>query len=101
MAHGHWEGKGIDDPGVRAMFTREAMLASDWYQRRLRVKQDKDIAMWQRRVSALEAFRRAGMPAVNINIAKRLSIARDQMARVSSPAYLQELQGTIGADPCC
>ena len=99
MAQGHWEGKGIGDPEVRAMFTRESMLSSAWYNERLQVKQRKDIALWQRRVAALESFRREGLPAININIAKRLSIARDQMARTSSPAYLEELRGTIGADP--
>ncbi len=99
MAHGHWEGKGIDHPEVRAMFTREATLASDWYRERLHMKQRKDIALWQRRVAAIEAFRREGLPAININLAKRLSIARDQMARASSPAYLEELNGTIGVDP--
>jgi hypothetical protein len=99
MAHGEWEGKGIEHPEVRAMFTRESLLESDWYQERLRVKQSKDIAMWQRRVAALEAFRREGLPAININIAKQLSIARDQMARASSPAYLEELRGAIGVDP--
>ena len=101
MAHGQWEGKGLEHPDVRAMFTREGLLSSDWYQQRLQTKQRKDIALWQRRVAALEAFRREGLPAVNINIAKRLSIARDQMARASSPAYLEELRGTIGADPNC
>jgi hypothetical protein len=101
MAHGHWEGKGIEEPCVRAMFTREWLLASDWYRERLRVKQRKDIDMWNKRVAALENFRREGRPAININIAKRLSIARDQLARVSSPAYLEELRGTIGADPAC
>ena len=29
-------GKEIDDPEVRRLFTREALLASDWYQERLR-----------------------------------------------------------------
>ena len=99
MAHGEWEGKGIEHPDVRSMFTRESLLKSDWYQERLRVKQRKDIAMWQRRVAALEAFRREGLPAININIAKQLSIARDQMARAGSPAYMEELRGAIGADP--
>ncbi len=101
MAHGQWEGKGIEHPEVRSMFTREALLASDWYQERLAVKQRKDIGMWQRRVAALEAFRREGLPAININIAKQLSIAREQMARAGSPAYMEELRGTIGADPAC
>ena len=87
--------------GGTAMFTRESLLASDWYQERLRVKQRKDIAMWQRRVAAIEAFRREGLPAININIAKQLSIARDQLTRASSPGYLEELRGCIGADPAC
>ncbi len=70
-----------------SLFTREAMLASDWYRERLRVKQDRDMALWTRHVSALES---AGRP---------LEEARLQLARVSAPAYLQELEGTIGADP--
>jgi len=101
MAYGSWEGKDARHPDVRALFTREAVMSSDWYCQRLRAKQAKDIAMWQRRVAALEAFRREGLPAININIAQRLSIARDQLARVGSPAYLEELSGTIGADPSC
>jgi hypothetical protein len=101
MAHGEWEGKGIEHPDVRRMFTRESLLESPWYQERLRHKQTKDIALWQRRVTAIEAFRREGLPAVNINIAKQLSIARDQLARAGSPGYLEELRGTLGADPAC
>ena len=34
----------LQDPRLRAMFTREAVLASDWYTERLRHKQRKDIA---------------------------------------------------------
>src|SRR5262249_14976761 len=56
MAHGHWEGKGVNDPAVRALFTREAMLESDWYAARLRVKQARDVELWKRHVSALVEF---------------------------------------------
>ncbi len=59
MAHGHFEGKGIDHPTIRALFTREVLLASDWYKERLSIKQRRDIALWQRHVAALEA---AGSP---------------------------------------
>jgi hypothetical protein len=45
--------------------------------------------LWTRHVAALEAAR---MP-------ERLEEARSQLARVAAPAYLQELEGTIGADP--
>jgi hypothetical protein len=90
MAHGAYEGMGIDAPEIRGLFTREAMLASDWYRERLAVKQERDVALWTRHVSALEA---SGHEAL------RLAEARVQLARVSAPAYLQELEGTIGADP--
>ncbi len=55
MAHGSYEGKGVDAPEIRGLFTREAMLASDWYRERLRVKQARDIALWKRHLAALEA----------------------------------------------
>jgi hypothetical protein len=82
MAHGHYEGRDINDPSLRAMFTREALLASDWYRERLRVKQQRDIALWSRHVETVGA-----------------DVAGPGLARVSSPDYLQELVGTIGADP--
>ena len=70
-----------------AMFTREAVLASDWYKERLRAKQERDVALWNRHIAALQSPCAA------------LAEARAQLARVSSVAYLAELMGTIGADP--
>jgi hypothetical protein len=40
-----------------------------------------------------------GIPDGNVDIKARLETVRQQLQRVSSPAYLQELTGTIGADP--
>jgi hypothetical protein len=87
MAHGSYEGLGAEAPEIRGLFTREALLASEWYRERLRVKQDRDVALWTRHLAALES---AGLA---------LEEARLQLARVSAPAYLRELEGTIGADP--
>jgi hypothetical protein len=64
------------------MFTREAVLASDWYQARLVAKQARDVALWTRHVAATGS-----------------AFARDRLAWVRSPKYLQSLHGTIGADP--
>jgi hypothetical protein len=102
MACGTYEGMGIDDPRIRAMFTRESLLASDWYRERLQTKQARDIALWQRHVESLEAFRSANEDGARpdaLNLEDRLSAARTQLARVSAGAYLEELAGTIGADP--
>src|SRR5690606_8923475 len=71
MAQGSWNGKGTDHPEVRALFTREHLLASDWYQDRLRVKQARDIRLWQRHVDQLEAFQRKPHHA---DVAQRLDV---------------------------
>ena len=52
MAHGSYQGKGSDAPQFRDMFRREALLGSDWYQERLRVKQERDTALWRRHAAA-------------------------------------------------
>ena len=87
--------------GCATLFTRESVLASDWYRERLRIKQDRDIALWRRHLAALEAFRssRGNSPAAGIDIEQRLATAREQLSRAGAAAYLDELAGTIGADP--
>jgi len=102
MAFGHFEGKDAHHPEFRALFTREALLESDWYQERLRVKQERDVALWQRHVQRLGDF--LALPshhdeAGRLGIRDRLARAKAELERVSGAAYLSELQGTIGADP--
>jgi hypothetical protein len=102
MAFGHYKGKGLDDPELRSAFTRESLLASDWYKERLVVKQARDIELWKRHVRALGEFlAQAGHSdeAQRLGIPERLQRAKAELERVSAPAYLDALQGTIGADP--
>ena len=101
MAYGHWEGGRIEDPELRAMFRRECVLASDWYQERLQVKQERDIALWQRHRAALQALLASSAEWIpsGVDIEERLALVDRQLARVSAPFYLRELDGTIGADP--
>ncbi len=74
MAYGEYQGMREDDPAFRALFEREAMVASDWYRERLRAKQTIDVRFWS-------------------------AYPGEQLDRVSGPKYLEELVGTIGADP--
>jgi phosphoenolpyruvate carboxykinase (diphosphate) len=101
MAHGEYEGMNLSTPAFRALFERDALLESEWYRERLRVKQQRDVELWNRHVRALETFRRTAASATNqeFNVEDRLQSARAELARVSSLAYLAELRGTIGADP--
>jgi hypothetical protein len=82
MAYSDYEGRDIQHPEIRAMFTRESLLASDWYQERLQHKQRRDIALWERHLTATQS-----------------DVARARLEKVRSVEYLRELVGTIGADP--
>lgn len=102
MAYGHYNGKKIHDPEIRAMFTREALLQSDWYNQRLLKKQAREVALWKKNVSYLEGFMaRPGyqVEAKRLKIESRVAEAREEVKRVASDAYLQSLVGTLGADP--
>jgi hypothetical protein len=82
------------------MFDRASMLQSDWYRERLAVKQQRDIALWKRHAVALEAFRtREQGPDSEVDIEERGALIERELKRVSSADYIQELVGTIGADP--
>jgi hypothetical protein len=97
MVHGQFEGMALSEPRLRALFEREATLRSDWYRERLRTKQRRDVALWTAHLSAVESHRaEAGLLP---DLEERRAAARAGLARVSSPGYLEELVGTIGADP--
>jgi hypothetical protein len=102
MRHDQFEGKGLDHPDIRNLFTRENLLGSAWYAARLAAKQKIDRALWQRHVEYLNAFRRKPShadEAERLHIADRLTLARQTLAQVESPDYLKKLAGTIGAEP--
>ncbi|HEX2449686.1 MAG TPA: hypothetical protein VHJ69_01020, partial [Gemmatimonadales bacterium] len=102
MAHGNYEGKDAHHPDIRALFTRESLLASEWYRERLAIKQARDVALWQRHVRSLTDFlSRPGHreEAERLGIAERLRHARSELERIRGTEYLNSLVGTIGADP--
>jgi len=99
MAYGEYEGMCESDPRILKMFTRESLLASDWYKDRLRAKQSIDIALWTRHSAALEELMARGAPPLQIDCNYRFTMAREQLKRAKSDSYLAQLAGTIGADP--
>ena len=102
MAYGEYEGKDAQHPDIRALFTRENLLTSDWYRERLQAKQQRDIELWQRHVDYLEDFlarKSHADVAGNLNIAGKLEKARARLVYIASEDYLQDLSGTLGADP--
>lgn len=102
MVSGEYEGKTLQDPEIRNLFTREAMLKSDWYQERLASQQDSDKAMWTKHVEYLTSFLKKSTHtgvAKRLDIESRLATAKEQLEIVSAKAYTDALVGTIGRQP--
>ncbi len=101
MASGAFEGKDATHPEIRAMFTRDYLLASDWYRERLVLKQQRDIALWKRHVAYIkDAQARSSYSGTVLEeeLGARLKEAEAQLAYVCGPDYRDSLRGTLGAD---
>ncbi len=102
MATGSYQGKGVNDPEIRALFTRENLMTSEWYDERLKARQKRDAALYARFVKHLSEVRErdGNEPAdAEMNLSGRLEKARRRIIEIESPEYLKRLRGTIGADP--
>ncbi len=101
MAYGHYNGKPLSDPELRREFNREYILQTDWYNERLELKQQKDIAFLNKQILYLKDFisDSNNYELVNgMNIKERLLKVEKALKHVESENYLEELTGTIGAD---
>jgi hypothetical protein len=102
MARGNYQGRDINDPDFRALFTRESVMSSDWYARRLSAKQRQETQLWRLHLSYLENFlkkKNYAEEAARLGVAAKLEKARKTLDAVKSPAYLESLKGTIGLQP--
>jgi len=101
MAEGQYEGKTIDDPAIREMFSREYLLQSDWYKERLIIKQQRDAALWQMNRNYVEQKMDETNESVTdlwADLQDRMENAEQMLEWVNSDSYLERLQGTLGAD---
>jgi len=97
MAHGNYQGMGIADPRLRALFSREALLESAWYEERLIVKQRRDVALLERQARTLHDLAQSGHALVGLG--ELQSLVDTRLSRARSPGYLESLEGGLGADP--
>ncbi len=102
MAKGSFEGKDAHDPAIRGLFTMESLRGSDWYKARLKAKQLRDVALWKRHIAYLDSFLSRPVfadDADKLNVAERRTYCVGNLQKAQSPGYLEELAGTLGADP--
>ncbi|MCP5273416.1 MAG: hypothetical protein H6936_00910 [Burkholderiales bacterium] len=102
MATGEYNGKTVRDASIRELFTKDSLLSSDWYRERLEIKQQREIALWEKHVKNLQAF--FLLPGhedevERLGISSRLDEAIAKLSYVNGKEYFDRLVGTIGADP--
>ena len=101
MAYGHFEGKEINHPDLRREFERDHVLQSEWYVRRLKLKQRKDSDLLKKQIGYLKNFindKGNQRLTEEMNLNQRLSNAEDRIKHIESEHYFNNLVGTIGAD---
>jgi len=96
------EGKDLQNPELRKLFTRASLMESDWYAERLAAKQEIDRRLWQRHVDYLSRFLKKTIyadEAARLGISSRLAQSQKTLHEVESPSYIESLRGTLGAEP--
>ena len=95
-------GWGLDSPEFRVMFTREAVLASDWYAQRLDAKQAAASDRANAGFAAIEKFVSTPgneEPTARLDMPARVEAARVEAHRLASPEFRKQLVGTTGNTP--
>ena len=95
-------GWGLESPEFRALFTREAVLGSDWYAARLDAKQAAASARADAGLAAIEKFVSTPgneEPAARLGMPARVALARAEAERLAGPQYREQLVGTTGSTP--
>jgi hypothetical protein len=96
------EGWTLRSPELRSQFTRDSVLAGDWYAERLEAKRAYDVQHYERSVAGLERFLAEDVnadTADRLHVQRRLEDVTAELARVSAPTYTSELVGTLGRQP--
>ncbi len=101
MAYGNYEGKLIEDPEIRNMFTIESLLESEWYNDRLLNKQLNDIALAQKSIKYLNSYLDSSINLLDEDvkeIREKIRIVQERLKYYKSSACLKNLEGYIGLD---
>lgn len=102
MAFGNFEGKDLGHPELRKQFERDFVIQTNWYKDRLKLKQIKDSHYLKNQIKYINDF--LNQPnntelAKEMKLSSRVNKAKIRLDYVESEKYIEDLTGTIGADP--
>ena len=102
MAKGSYEGMGLHDPRLRALFDHDSVVASDWYRERLEAYRDRELAYIGTSVERLRSYlaesAEAGSAATR-RARTELARSEERLTVLGQGAYLDMIEGSIGLDP--
>ena len=96
------EGWTAQSPEFRELFTRESILASDWYAERLDAKQAAAAARAEAGLAAIEKFVATPgneEPSARLDMPARIAAAEAELGKFSSPQFRDRIVGTVGSTP--
>jgi hypothetical protein len=96
------EGWTIHSPQFREMFTRDSILAADWYAQRLDAKQAAASTRADAGLAAIELFVSTPgneEPAARLGMAERVPANQAEAERLASTQFREQLIGTVGGTP--
>jgi hypothetical protein len=96
------EGWTLSSPEFRTLFTRESVLAADWYAARLDAKAEAARSRAWAGLAAIEKFVSTPgneEPSARLDMPARVQAARVEAERLDAPEYRAGLVGTGGRTP--
>jgi hypothetical protein len=102
MAKGSYNGMSLHDPELRALFSRDSVIASSWYRDRLEAYRERETAYIAASVGRLRLYLAQSAEAGSVAARRaRSELARteERLAMLSQPGYIDLIVGTIGLDP--
>ncbi len=101
MVSGNYEGKTLESPEIREMFTYDYLINSKMYNNRLVLKQQQDTALCQNHIHYLEQILKNTHLLDNNtsnDLIQKSKKAHEVLRYISSPDYLLNLRGMLGKD---
>ncbi len=102
MINGEHNGMDRQSEEFRSMFTKEYVFNSDWYKKRLLVKQKNEINFWTKEIDYLQkviSLSNYEETVEKLDLKNKLANAKANLRQVKTDEYVESLVGTIGADP--
>ncbi|MDR2907749.1 MAG: hypothetical protein LBU91_07165 [Bacteroidales bacterium] len=100
MVDGTYEGKDLNHPDIREMFTYNYLVKSDFYADRMKQKQQSDIQLYESHIKNLEQVIADNAQDLKLTeeFQRRLAIVKQDLDAVSSTGFMKRSIGTLGKE---